>query len=207
MSDTAAHSDAQTALVLDQTAQNILFRDARTANSFSAEPVTDEQIEAIYDLMKWAPTSANTQPLRITVVRSPDAKARLLPHMADSNRKKVELAPAVAILSVDLDFHENIPTQFPHYPQMKDNFTELSAREPFGKFNAALQAGYFIIAVRAAGLAAGPMAGFDAAGVDAEFFGGTAHRSILVVNMGKPGDNPWFGRLPRLDFAEVVTLL
>ncbi|MCG3753373.1 MULTISPECIES: malonic semialdehyde reductase [unclassified Amycolatopsis] len=187
--------------------QDLLFREARTANSFSSEPVTDEQVRAIYDLVKWAPTSMNTQPLRALVIRSDEAKQRLLPHMAEGNRAKTEAAPLTVILAADVDFHENIPQTFPHNPGVKDMFAEESGRVEFSKLNSLLQVGYFIIGVRAAGLAAGPMTGFDAAGVDKEFFSGNNWRSLVAVNIGKPGENPWFDRLPRLDFDQVVDTL
>ena len=193
-------------LTLDAVAQDLLFREARSANTFTAEPVTDEQLRAIYDLFKWAPTSANTQPLRLLVVRTPEAKERLLPHIYEMNRPKAMAAPAVVVLAADMEFHENIPRLLPFRPQMKDMFADPAVREPVGRFNASLQAAYFILAVRAAGLAAGPMAGFDAAGVDAEFFAGTPLRSILVVNIGKPGEQAWFDRLPRLEYDDVVTV-
>ncbi|MBB4683181.1 malonic semialdehyde reductase [Amycolatopsis jiangsuensis] len=187
--------------------QNLLFREARTANTFSDDPVTDEQVRAIYDLVKWAPTSMNTQPLRALVIRSDEAKQRLLPLMAEGNRAKTETAPITVILAADVDFHENIPQTFPHKPEAKELFAQESGRVEFSKLNSLLQVGYFIIGVRAAGLAAGPMTGFDAAGVDKEFFGGNNWRSLVVVNVGKPGDNPWFDRLPRLDFEQVVETL
>ncbi|OLR94853.1 malonic semialdehyde reductase [Actinokineospora bangkokensis] len=192
------------ALHLAEEAQDLLFREARTANSFSAEPVTDEQVQAIYDLVKWAPTSMNTQPLRVLLVRSPEAKARLLPLMSEGNRAKTESAPLVAVLAADTDFHEHLPTQFPHYPGAKDNFSDEGGRVEFAKFNALLQVGYFILGVRAAGLAAGPMSGFDAAGVDAEFFADGKRKSLVVVNIGNPGESPWFDRNPRLGFEQVV---
>jgi 3-hydroxypropanoate dehydrogenase len=194
-------------LELPQDVQNLLFREARTANSFSDEPVTEEQVRAIYDLVKWAPTSMNTQPLRALVIRSDEAKQRLLPHLAESNRAKSASAPLTVVLAADTDFHENIPQLFPHNPGAKDNFGQEQMRTEFAKLNSLLQVGYFIIGVRAAGLAAGPMTGFDAAGVDAEFFGGNSWRSLVVVNVGKPGDNPWFDRLPRLDYEQAVETL
>jgi 3-hydroxypropanoate dehydrogenase len=203
----STQAPSRESFILDDAAKDLLFREARTANTFSDEPVTDEQIHAIYDLLKWTPTSANIQPLRILIVRSREAKQRLLPLMSEGNRAKTASAPATAILAADLDFHENIPRLFPHRPEMKDNFTDLARREPFARFNATLQAGYFILAVRAAGLAAGPMAGFDAAGIDREFFAGTPLRSLLVVNLGKPGPNAWFQRLPRLDQDDVITVI
>jgi 3-hydroxypropanoate dehydrogenase len=191
-------------LELPQDVQNLLFREARTANSFSDEPVTDEQVQAIYDLVKWAPTSMNTQPLRALVIRTDAAKQRLLPLMGEGNRAKTAAAPLTVILAADGDFHENIPQVFPHNPGAKEYFTDEGARVEFAKLNSLLQVGYFIIGVRAAGLAAGPMTGFDAAG---EFFGGNSWKSLVVVNVGKPGDNAWFDRLPRLDYDQAVETL
>jgi 3-hydroxypropanoate dehydrogenase len=194
-------------LEVPQHVQDLLFREARTANSFSDEPVSDEQLQAIYDLVKWAPTSMNTQPLRAVVVRSDEARQRLLPHMAEGNRPKTETAPVTVILAADVDFHQNIPKTFPHKPEAKDFFSEEAGRVEFSRLNSLLQVGYFIIGIRAAGLAAGPMTGFDGAGVDGEFFAGRNWRSLVVVNIGKPGEDAWFGRLPRLDFDEVVETL
>jgi nitroreductase len=193
-------------LVLDAGAQDVLFREARTANSFTTEPVTDDQVRAIYDLVKYAPTSMNQQPLRVVLVRSDEARERLLRHVAQGNQAKTAKAPLVAILAADVDFHEELPRTFPHAPGAKDVFAaDEAAREASAKLNATLQVGYFILGVRAAGLAAGPMTGFDAAGVDAEFFPDGRHRSLVLVNIGKPGENAWYDRLPRLDYDEVVT--
>jgi 3-hydroxypropanoate dehydrogenase len=192
------------ALLLSPEAQNLLFRDARTANTFTDEPVTDEQIAAIYDLVKYAPTAMNTQPLRIVLVRDGEPRERLLKHMADGNRDKTANAPLVAILAADLDFHEHLPRTFPHFPGAKDAFADDDARERAAMMNATLQAAYFFLGVRAAGLAAGPMGGFDAAGIDDELFAGTSLRALLVVNLGRPGESAWFDRLPRLDLDEVV---
>ena len=192
-------------LVLDPAAQDLLFREARTANTFTDEPVTDEQVQAIYDLVKYGPTSMNQSPLRITLVRSPEARERLVQHLAEGNQKKTAAAPLVAILSADNEFHEELPNLFPHFPQAKDAvFGERSVREGNATLNAALQAAYFIIGIRAAGLAAGPMTGLDFAGVQKEFLDGD-HTPIMVVNIGKPGEDAWFPRSPRLSYDEVVT--
>jgi 3-hydroxypropanoate dehydrogenase len=193
-------------LALDTAAQDLLFREARTANTFTDEPVTDEQVQAIYDLVKYAPTSMNMQPLRVVLVRSPEARERLVSHLMDGNKEKTAKAPLVAILATDHEFHEELPTQFPHFPQAKDAiFGERPVREAAGSFNAAIQVGYFIIGVRAAGLAAGPMTGYDAEGINKEFFADGDHQVLAVVNIGKPGENAWFPRSPRLAFDEVVT--
>jgi 3-hydroxypropanoate dehydrogenase len=191
-------------LQLSAEAQDLLFREARTANTFTDEPVTDEQIAAVYDLTKYAPTAMNAQPLRIVLVRQGEARERLLKHMADGNRDKTAEAPLVAVLAADTAFHEHLPRTFPHFPGAKDLFADDAAREEAARFNATLQAGYFFLGVRATGLAVGPMGGFDAAGLDADLFEGTSLRSLVVVNIGRPGQDAWFDRLPRLDQDEVV---
>jgi 3-hydroxypropanoate dehydrogenase len=191
---------------LDEAGRALLFTEARTASTWADTPVTDEELTSIWELARWAPTSANTQPLRVLYVRPGAGRDRLVKFMSDGNKAKTEAAPAVAVLAVDTRFHEHIPTVFPMRPQMKDMFEANEAlRESGGKFNAALQAGYFILAVRALGLAAGPMTGYDADGLDAEFFPGGRYKSILVVNIGHPGENAWHGRLPRLDHEDVVS--
>ncbi|MGW0799547.1 malonic semialdehyde reductase [Streptomyces sp. NPDC002692] len=192
-------------LALEPAAQDLLFREARTANTFTDEPVTDDQIEAIHDLVKYGPTSMNQQPLRIVLVRSVEARDRLGTHLSEGNRKKTLAAPLVAILAADLEFHEELPSQFPHFPEARNLFADRAVRERSARLNALLQVGYFIIGVRAAGLAAGPMTGFDAEGVDKEFFGDGEHSVLAVVNIGRPGENAWFPRSPRLTYEQVVT--
>ncbi|MCW2602967.1 MAG: malonic semialdehyde reductase [Pseudonocardiales bacterium] len=190
---------------LDEAGRALLFTNARTANTFADTPVSDEELAGIWELAKWAPTMANTQPLRVLYVRTPEGKARLVQHMSEGNKAKVLAAPAVAVLALDSRFHEHIPTIFPINPAMKDMFdANEELRIGAAAYSSALQAGYFILAVRAAGLAAGPMAGFDKTGIDAEFFPDGRFRSTLVVNIGHPGESPWFDRLPRLDHSEVV---
>lgn len=190
---------------IDADARATLFTDARTANSFDGSPVSDEQLAEIWELTRWAPTSANVQPLRVLFIRTDEGRERLVQHMNEGNREKTRSAPAVAVLAADLDFHEQIPRVFPSRPQLKDAFADDAVRHQSARFNGTLQAGYFILAVRAVGLAAGPMLGYDAQGIDAEFFAGTSLRTILVVNIGRPGENPWFDRLPRLDHDDVLS--
>ncbi|MFE2040003.1 malonic semialdehyde reductase [Streptomyces sp. NPDC059477] len=192
-------------LVLDPTAQDLLFREARTANTFTDEPVTEEQMQAIYDLVKYGPTSMNQSPLRITLVRSAEARERLVQHMSKGNQPKTATAPLVAILSADNEFHQEMPQLFPHAPQAKDTvFADRGLRESQAELNASLQAAYFIIGVRAAGLAAGPMTGCDFEGVRKEFLDDD-HTPLMVVNIGNPGPDAWFPRLPRLSYEQVVT--
>lgn len=192
-------------LALDPAAQDLLFREARTANTFTDEPVTEEQVQAIYDLVKYGPTAFNQSPLRVVLVRSDDARARLVKHMAEGNQPKTSTAPLVAILATDNEFHEELPALLPHFPQAKDAFfSERPVRESAAALNGSLQAAYFLIGIRAAGLAAYLMTGFDASGIEKEFLDGD-HSLLMVVNIGKPGEDAWFPRLPRLAYDEVVT--
>ena len=190
---------------LDDAGRALLLTDARTANSFAPPPVTDAELNEIWELAKWPPTAANVQPLRVLYVRPGPGRDRLVEHMADGNKAKTASAPAVAVLALDTRFHEHIPAVMPYKPELKDVFeANETMRTETGRFSAALQAGYFLLAVRAQGLAAGPMGGFDAAALDADFFPDGRWRSILVVNIGHPGEDPWFGRLPRLGHSDVV---
>jgi 3-hydroxypropanoate dehydrogenase len=190
---------------LDDTGRQVLFTDARTANTFADTAVSDSELAEIWNLAKWPPTAANIQPLRVLYVRTEAGRERLVAHMSEGNKAKTASAPAVAVLAVDTEFHEHIPTLLPFRPELKDVFAANDAmRNDTGRFSAALQAGYFLLAVRAQGLAAGPMGGFDSEALDADFFPDGRWRSILVVNIGHPGENPWFDRLPRLDEDDVV---
>ena len=184
---------------------DLLFRDAHTANAFTDAPVSDAQLRAIYDLIKWGPTAMNTQPLRVALVQSGEARERLVAHMAEGNKAKTLAAPLVAVLAADLDFHDEMHKTFPVFPGAADAFADEAMRTSAATLNASLQIGYFIVGVRAAGLAAGPMGGFDADGVSQEFFPDGRHRAMLVVNIGQPSDEAFRPRQPRLDYDEVVT--
>ncbi|ANE05435.1 malonic semialdehyde reductase [Corynebacterium crudilactis] len=199
----------QDIMAIDEDAQNLLFREARTANAFTNEPISDEQIQAIFDLVKWAPTAMNSQPLRVVIVRSEEAKARLVPLMAEGNQAKVAAAPAVALLAADVDFHDEMPKLFPHFAGARDMFAaDESSRSSTAELNAGLQVGYAIIGIRAAGLAAGPMTGMDAEAISKEFFPDGRHRVLVAINMGKPAEEgAWHDRLPRLGMDEVVETL
>ena len=196
-----------TELSIDPRTADLLFREAHTAYAFADTPVTDEQLAAIYDLVRYAPTAMNSQPLRITFVRSSEAKSRLLPLLAEGNRPKAASAPVVALLAADTDFHLHFERTLPQLPGAKDRFADDDARLPAATFNATLQAGYFIIAARAAGLDAGPMGGFDREGVDAEFFAGTTLTSVLVVNLGYVAEAGRNSRNHRLGHDEAVRIL
>jgi 3-hydroxypropanoate dehydrogenase len=205
---TAPAPDASGAtLVLSTEAQALLFREAHTAGAFTDEPVSDDQIRAVYELIKYAPTAMNTQPLRVTLIRSPQARERLIRHLAPGNRATTEKAPLVALLTADRMFHEHLPVLAPHVPKAKDTFSDPEQRDSWASFNGTLQFGYFIIGVRAAGLAAGPMTGFDASGLESEFFSDGSRKVIAVVNIGHPAAEAFRPRAPRLEFDQVVSTL
>ncbi len=191
--------------VLSETALDLLFREARSVNSFSDQPVSAEQVRDVFELVKLGPTMMNIQPMRLLLVEQGEGRDRLVPHMAEGNRTKATTAPIVAVVAADVDFHTSMAEHFPHNPKAGEAFADdPDRRAEIARYNTALQTGYFIIGVRAAGLHAGPVGGFDAAGIDAEFFEGTSWRTQLVVNIGHPGENPFFDRLPRISADDAV---
>jgi 3-hydroxypropanoate dehydrogenase len=192
---------------LDNTALDQIFREARTRNGWADIPVTDDELRAVYDLFKWGPTAANSTPARIFWIRSEAAKTRLAPHLSGANRGKVMQAPVTAIVAYDLDFPEHLPKLFPHAPGAKDWFEDPANREATAFRNGTLQGAYLIVAARALGLDAGPMSGFDNAGVDAEFFAGTRIKSNFIVSIGHGTDENLYPRNPRLGFEEANTIL
>jgi len=201
-------AESRSLRTLDDDGRAVLFTDARTANSFADVPVSDEELAGIWDLARWSPSMANSQPLRVLYVRTPEGRERLVSHMAEGNQAKTRSAPAVAVLAYDTDFHDHFTTTFPDRAEMFiGNFSGMpvEARSDVAKYSAAIQTGVFLLAVRAFGLAAGPMAGFDGPAIDEDFFAGTTWKTHLVVNIGHPGESPWFDRLPRLDTETAVT--
>ena len=183
-----------------------LFGRARTHNGFTTEPVSDLELHRIYDLMKWAPTSANCSPARILFVRSAAAKERLLACVSPGNVEKTRAAPVTAIIGTDLAFYEKLPFLFPHADAKswfvgKKEFSDTTAFR-----NSSLQGGYFIIAARAVGLDCGPMSGFDAARLDEEFWAGTSVRTNFICNLGRGDPAKLFARSPRLPFDEACRI-
>jgi 3-hydroxypropanoate dehydrogenase len=191
----------------EATSVDDVFRGGHTAYDFTSEPVTPEQLDRIADLIRFPPTAMNIQPLRVVLVRSDEAKARLLPYLARGNQAKSAAAPVVAILAADTNFHDYLPRLAPHAPQARDRFADDQARERTARFNATLQAGYFILAVRAAGLDAGPMGGFDAEGIDRDLLGDGPLKSFMIVNIGHVAPGGTYPRSPRLATHEVFSEL
>lgn len=191
---------APASLQIDETTADRLFREARTTAQFTDAEVTDEQLAAVYDLVKWGPTAMNTVPLRILAVRTPEARERLVAHMNDGNKERVANAPLSLVVAYDPAFHEHLDTLFPHVPGMRDNLHGVpEVRDGMARDNAHIQAGYLVVGLRAAGLAAGPMNGMDRAGIDAEFFADSGWKSMLVINVGvADGAGTPYPRSPRL---------
>jgi 3-hydroxypropanoate dehydrogenase len=192
---------------LDDPGLDILFREARTHNGWLDKPVSDTLIRQIYDLMKWAPTSANSSPARFVFVRSPAAKERLLAAMSPGNVEKTRTAPVTVIIAYDTEFHEKLAKLFPH----EDARSWFAGNQPLidttAFRNGTLQGGYLILAARALGLDAGPMSGFDNAKVDREFFPDGKIKSNFVVNLGYGDPAKLFPRNPRLTFEEAAQIL
>src|SRR5712671_7879979 len=170
---------------IDDSSLRQLFLDARTHNGWLDKPVPDSMLRDLYEVAKFGPTSMNTQPMRLTFLRTAAAKARLRPHLGPANVDKTMAAPVTAIVGHDLAFHEHLPRLFPHHPNAKGMFEgKLPLIEMTAFRNGSLQGAYLIIAARALGLDCGPMSGFDNAGLDAEFFAGTEVKSNFLCNLG-----------------------
>ena len=207
---------------IDDVGLDILFREARSYRAWLNEPVSDEILRQVYNLMRWAPTSANCNPARIVFLRTKAAKERLLPALAPGNVDKTMSAPVTAIIACDLKFYEKMPLLFPHNPGMRDLFANAPELvDVTAKRNSSLQGAYMILAARALGLDCGPMSGFDNAKVDEEFFGAgksepnstqeffpEGHiKSNFLCNLGYGDKSKLFARGPRLEFDQACTLL
>lgn len=192
---------------LDTTALDQLFNNARTFNKFTDEALTDAQLQAIYDLAKMGPTAFNASPARFVFVRSPEAKQRLIPLMAEGNQAKSMAAPVTVIVAYDTNFQEHLPTLFPamDVKGMFDANAEMTATTAFR--NGSLTGAYFIMAVRALGLDAGAMSGFNNAAVDAEFFPDGRFKSNFLINIGHGDASGNYPRSPRLSFDEAAQVL
>lgn len=191
-------------LAITEQDADLLFREARTAQQFTDEPVTDADLRTAWDLAKWGPTAMNTGPVRVLVVASQDARARLAAHMNEGNRQRVLDAPLSLVVAADSGFHTTLPVLAPH---AAGRVAELDAvpqvRTAMARTNALLQTGYLIVALRAAGLGVGPMSGMDAAGIDDDLLAGTGWNALVVLNVGHvDGDGGAFPRAPRLDWTE-----
>jgi len=195
--------------MLDDKAIDLLFRNARTHNVWLDKPVNDSQLRRIYDIMKWGPTSANCQPMRIVFVRSKEAKDKLAPALGPTNREKTMKAPLTAIIAHDSRFYEHLPRMFAHNQTARswfDGVEKTALAEATAFRNGTLQGAYFIIAARALGLDCGPMSGFDNIKVDAAFFPDRRFQSNFLVNLGYGDPAQLMPRNARFEFDEVCRI-
>jgi len=192
---------------LDDSILDRLFRAARSIHAFKDEPVTDETLNALYDLLKWGPTAFNAQPARYVFLRSLEAKARLIPSLSTANKEKTARAPVTVIVAYDLQFFEHLPQQFPGARAHELFHGNAGLAEATAIRNGTLQGAYLLIAARALGLAVGPMSGFNPAAVDAEFFPDGRYRTNFLVNMGYADESAPRPRGPRFEFRDVADIL
>jgi 3-hydroxypropanoate dehydrogenase len=195
-------------MTIDAPGLDLLFREARTHNKFTDEPISDETLHELYDILKYGPTSANSSPARYLFLRSKEAKQRLAPALSSGNLEKTMAAPVTVIVAYDPNFFHKLPTLFPHNADAINWFTSNDALAATTAFrNGTLQGAYLMIAARALGLDTGAMSGFDNDKVDQEFLTGYGWRSNFLVNLGRGDWAGVFPRSPRLDFDEACVLL
>jgi 3-hydroxypropanoate dehydrogenase len=195
-------------MTLEAAGLDLLFREARSHNRFTDQPVTDDELRALYDVLRMGPTSANCSPARFLFLRTPEAKEKLKPALSSGNLEKTMAAPVTAIVAYDPKFYEKLPYLFPHNPDARSWFTSnesLAATTAFR--NGTLQGAYLIMAARAVGLDVGAMSGFDNALVDEAFLADRGWRSNFLCNIGNGDPAGLFSRSPRLEFYEACTLL
>jgi 3-hydroxypropanoate dehydrogenase len=193
---------------IDQTALDQLFLNARSSNGFIDKPVSESLLKKIYDLAKFGPTSMNTQPARFIMLTSAAAKERVMPAMLPGNVDKTKSAPVIVIVASDAHFYEHLPKTFPNKPDAKEMFAaNAGLAQATATRNTTLGGAYFMIAARAHGLDCGPMSGFDAAKVNAEFFPDGQCKVDFLLNLGYADSSKIFPRNPRLSFEEACKVL
>lgn len=193
--------------IINDQALDIVFRKARTYNKWEPRGITRALMQAVYDLAKMGPTSANSCPARFVFVSSEDGKARLAPHLAEGNKAKTMAAPCCVIIAHDMKFYEKLPFLFPHTDAKSwfEGDEELIRETAFR--NGTLQGAYLIMAARALGLDCGPMSGFDKDGVDEAFFAGTSYKANFLCNIGYGDEESLHPRSPRFPFEEVCKVV
>ncbi|HEX3315625.1 MAG TPA: malonic semialdehyde reductase [Gemmataceae bacterium] len=192
---------------LDVRSLDLVFREARTFTAWLDKPVDDALLRQVYDLAKLGPTSANMCPMRVTFVKSAEAKELLKPTLDPGNVDKTMAAPATAIVAMDVHFFEQLPKLYP-FADAKAWFKDLpeSVLEVVALRNSSLQGAYLMLAARSLGLDCGPMSGFNNAKVDAAFFAGTNVKSNFLVNLGYGDKTKLHPRAPRLSFDEACKI-
>lgn len=192
---------------VDSVSLDRLFRDARTFSHFLPKPVAPETLQAVHELLKWGPTATNAQPGHFLFLLSPASRERLKPALSTGNLAKTMAAPVTVVVAEDLQFHESLATKFPHGNARAwfDGQPALIAET--ARRNSSLQGAYLMLAARSLGLDCGPMSGFDAAKVDAEFFPEGRYRANFLINLGYGDRSRLHVRLPRLSFDEACRIL
>jgi len=195
-------------MTTDITMLQRLFTHARSQNGWREGTVSDDQLRAAYEIAKWGPTSMNAQPMRLVFLRSVAAKERLKPALAPGNVEKAMTAPVIAIIAFDTHFYTNLVRTFPHWPGAHDLFSNNPSGAKETAFrNGTLQAAYYMLALRSFELDVGPLSGFDAEKVDAEFFEQSSYRVNFICGTGSGDQTKILERLPRLKFDEVAHIL
>ncbi len=184
-----------------------LFREARSHNGWKTDPLSEATLREVYELARFGPTAANTNPARFIFVTSAEAKEKLASVSSGNNQAKIKAAPATVIIGYDVDFPERMGTLFPHVPDVKGWFSDPVAAEQTAFRNGTLQGAYFIVAARSLGLDCGPMSGFDNGKVDALFFAGTKIKSNFICSIGHGDGSNMFDRLPRLSFEDACKIV
>jgi 3-hydroxypropanoate dehydrogenase len=194
--------------ILGDDALEQAFLNARTFNTFNQEEVSDELIAQLYELMKWGPTSMNSQPGHFVFVKTAEAKQRLNSALLPGNQAKSLVAPVTVIIASDMEFYNHLPSQFPALPDAKTMF---ETNEAFAKAtaerNSSMQGAYLIIAARMLGLDCGPMSGFDNNAVDAEFFPEGRYKANFLINLGYGDSEGNYPRGPRLTFEQASCIV
>lgn len=194
---------------LDEATLDLLFHDARSVNTFAADPVDPAEVAAAYETLRWGPTAMNISPLRLAVLEQGAQRERLVSHLAEGNRVKTLAAPLTVIAAADPRFHDHLDTLAPHRAGLAESLEgQQERREAMARMNALIQVGYLVVALRARGLQVGPLGGFDAAGLDADLFADSGCRSLLVLNLGwAAAENGVHPRAARLRAEDAVHLL
>jgi 3-hydroxypropanoate dehydrogenase len=192
--------------ILPDTALEQLFTHARTQNGWLDTAVSDDTLHALYELLKWGPTSANCSPARFVFVRSDEGRRRLAACVSAGNAAKVLQAPVTVVIGMDMAFYDRLPQLFPHTDARSWFAGKPDVIESTAMRNSSLQGAYLMLAARALGLDCGPMSGFDAAKADAEFWAGTTVRTNFICSLGHGDPASVFARSPRLAFDEACRL-
>ena len=194
-------------MALEDTSLDVLFREAHTHNKWTAQPVSEDELRALYDLLKMAPTSANASPGRFVFLRTQEAKEKLRPALSPGNVDKTMSAPVTVIVAHDPNFYDKLPKLFPHADARAWFASNYDLAQETAFRNGSLQGAYLIVAARALGLDCGPMSGFDKDKVDATFLAGYGWKSNFLVNLGHGDPAGVFPRSPRRDFDEACRLV